>query len=104
MVQGAQYGAVRPSGMKKKRGRYAPIVEEQAKQGLATKSVIEGKKRAQEKAEWEFNKSSREQELKMQQKSLKMQKKQAKHDKYMGYVDLGLSFGSTAFEILDWLG
>lgn len=101
MVYGAQYGAVRPSGMKKKRGRMAPVIEEQAKMGLATKMVTEGKARQQAKDQWEFEKSSRESELSMQQKQLKMQKKQAKFDRNMGYVNMGIGALSTGVELVD---
>jgi hypothetical protein len=101
MVYGAQYGAVRPSGMKKKRGRMAPVVEEQAKMGLATKMVTEGKAREQAQKEWEFQKSSRESELAMQRKQLDIQKDQAKFQKKMDYFNLGLGAVSTGLEVVD---
>jgi hypothetical protein len=101
MVYGAQYGAVRPSGMKKKRGRMAPVIEEQAKMGLATKMVTEGKARAQAQKEWEFQKSSREQELANQQRSLAMAKEEAKWKKKMDQFNLGLNVVSTGLEVVD---
>ena len=108
MVYGAQYGAVRPTGMKKKKGRMAPIIEEQAKQGIATRMVTDAKARAQQEEEWAFNKSSRESELALMSNRNKMMKKQAKHNKTMDYIGAGISGLSTAFNVIDtftgWLG
>jgi hypothetical protein len=104
MAISAQYSAGRPGGMRKKKGRYAPIIEEQAKMGLATKMVTEGKAREQAKKEWEFQKKSRESELAMQQKQLKMQKKKNKFDKYMGIGSLALGAFSTGLELFDLFG
>lgn len=101
MAISAQYNAGRASGMKKRKGRYAPIIEEQAKMGLATKMVTEGKAKAQRDEEWAFQKSSKESELAMQQRQLKMQKKQNKFNQYMGFANLGLGALSTGLEIVD---
>jgi hypothetical protein len=89
--------------MRKKKGRYAPIIQEQAKQGLATKMVTEGKARELQKEQWEFEKGARQQELANQQKQLKMQKKQAKWDKTADYIDLGINAVGTIGEAVSWL-
>lgn len=92
---------VSPIGMSKKKRRYAPIIQEQARQGIATRSVADAKAREQQEKEWEFTKASREAELAMQEKSLGLQEKYNAHKKTMDYIGLGLSGLSTAVEIWD---
>jgi hypothetical protein len=104
MALSSQGGAnVNPIGMKRKKKRMAPIIQEQARQGIATKSVADAKAKAQADQEWEFNKASREAELRMQERQLEMNEKMAKHQKNMGYVQAGLGVLSTGIELLDWL-
>ena len=101
MAISAQYNAGRASGMRKRKGRYAPIIEEQAKMGLATKMVTEGKARKQQQEEWAFQKQSKQTELANQRRGLDMQKKQNKFNQYMGFANLGLGVLSTGLEIVD---
>ena len=65
----AQFGAVGPQGMRKKRNLWAPMVQQGAAAGLATRSVLAGKeeKRYQDERalqEKSFAESQRQAELK----------------------------------------
>jgi hypothetical protein len=87
--------------MRRKKGRQAPIIQEQARQGLATKMVASQKEAAQREEEWQFQKSSKEQELANQKKNLKLQQEQAEWNKWMSIGNLALGGLSTAAAIVD---
>lgn len=103
MVYSGQWGAVRPTGLKKKKGLMAPIIEEQAKQGIATRMVTDAKARKQKDAEWEFQKQSKQQELDLQRQSLAQQEEFNAHQKTMGYVSAGIGAISTGLEAIDYM-
>jgi len=101
MVYGAQYGAIRPTGMRKKKGRYAPIVQEQAKQGIATQLVSQSKAQQQAKEEQAFNQATQTQQLEMQRRSLDLEKKRQKQQKWSNYGELAIGAVSTGLDIID---
>ena len=104
MAVSAQGGYTNATGMKRKKTRYAPIIQEQAKQGLATKMVAAGKQRAQDKAEWEFTKSAREQELANQRRAFDLQREQAEWQKTRDWINIGIGAVSTGVELVGALG
>ena len=47
MAVSDQYSAVQAQGMKKKKQLYSPMIQEQAKQGIATQMVMDEKNKQQ---------------------------------------------------------
>lgn len=72
MPVSGQIGAIQPVGMKKKKMRFAPMVQEQARQGIATQMVV-GQK--QEEARQE-EKAFQQEQLGIQKGQLEQENKQ----------------------------
>jgi phage-related minor tail protein len=100
-----QMSAVAPKGVKKKKFQYAPYIEEQAKQGVATNLVM-GQK---EKQRYEEEKAFQEKEfaaqqtqwqtqMEQQRKEFEQKKKQNDIQNMLG----GLSTFATIGEVLGW--
>lgn len=93
MLLGPQASAVRPGGMRKKKQRYASIVQEQARQGLATRTVMADKEAKMAKEQATFEKD-------MSEKQFKQQKKQNKYGNIIAGAGLAVSAASTAYDII----
>jgi len=93
VVYNSQMGAIVPQGIKKKKLNMAPIVQEQAQQGIATQLVS----RAKENQQYEAERAFQERELQMQQKQwerdFEQRKKQNDYQNTIGGI-------STALEIV----
>jgi hypothetical protein len=103
MVYSPQAQAVTPAGMRRKKNRMAPIIEEQAKQGIATQMVMQQKDQEQADEEWAFQKQSTEKGLSQTQQQIDMQEEQMEFNKKMDYAKLGMGAISTTIEVLDFL-
>ena len=76
MSVSAQWASVTPRGMKKKKNLYAPMIEEQAAQGIATRAVIESK----EQQRYDEERDLREQEFALQEQQFEEQQAQWQKD------------------------
>lgn len=85
-----QQQAVKPSGMRHK-GRWAPIIQEQAKQGLATRQVIAQKEKEFREEHFEWEKETSERDYKLALKRFEWEKKQAKKSNTMGWINTGIN-------------
>lgn len=111
MSVSAQMGAVSPMGLKKKKNLYAPMVQEQAKQGIATQMVLDRKNaesveanKAFQEDQFAFQKEQAvladqqwQADFALQQQQLNQQKKQNQYETWLG----GLS---TAANLVDAFG
>lgn len=113
MVYSPQQMAISPAGMKKKKNRYAPIIQEQARQGLATKMVAQQKQDEIADEQWQFEKKTtnkqmalERQQMEQQQaqhaESMKLAEDQADFNEKMGWAKVGMGAVSTAVEVLDF--
>jgi len=89
----AQWGAVRPSGFRKK-PRHLDVMRSQ--HGMATQQVIAGKERQQRDEETAFDRQTAQQDLAMQQAKYK-QDNWYKSFKYYNGVFLGVTYESFKF-------
>ena len=120
----AQMGAIAPLGLKKKKKQlYAPLVQEQARAGIATQMVMDRKNNeAQEeakglqqaeldfarenaaqqdqqwKADYELSQRAQAQQMQMAQDSLSAQKRQNNVNMVLG----GLSTAASLFDAFDF--
>jgi hypothetical protein len=100
MVQGAQWSAVRPSGIRRKKGRLEPIIQEQAKQGIATKMVTAKKEKEQQAAETKFQQDATTASLDLERKNLALAKKTAKQQKTQKWTEIGIAGLSTGLDLV----
>lgn len=89
------------TGFRKKKNRLAPVIQEQARQGLATKQVTTDKANQQAKEEWEFEKQSQQESLALQRQANEQAKKQAEMQETMGWINTGINVASNAGSIID---
>ena len=108
MVYSAQQGSIVPTGIKRKKKRFAPIVQEQAQQGLATKAVAAQKEQEIEDERWAFQQQQsqnemdiRNQELALSQRQADMAEEQADWGRKKSYFDIGMGIAGTALSIID---
>ena len=83
MVMNAQWGAVRPTGLRKK-PRHLDVLR--AQHGQATQQVVASKQQQQADEESAFNKEQAQKSLAMQQEQMKEDKKNAKKQEDLGYL------------------
>jgi len=102
MVYSPQQMGISPAGMKKKKNRFAPIIQEQAQQGIATKMVAQQKDQALQDEQWQFQQDTTNQELALQRQQMSLAEDQAKFQKKMGYAELGMGAVSTAMEVMNF--
>jgi len=88
----AQWGAVRPSGFRKK-PRHLDVMRSQ--HGMATQQVIAGKERQQRDEETAFDRQTAQQDLAMQQAKYKQDKKNYSRQKKLGYANTGINLLNT---------
>jgi hypothetical protein len=72
MPVSSQFQAIQPKGIKKKKNLYAPMVQEQAAQGIATQAVIARKQQEQQEADTQF----RDDQFAFQQQAQEQQNQQ----------------------------
>lgn len=97
MVYSAQQSAVTPMGIKKKKTRFAPIIQEQARQGIATKMVVAGKEREQQQQEFAFEKQKHQESLAMQTQQFAEQKKARKAQTIVSGISTAAQIASLFF-------
>ena len=88
----AQWGAVRPTGLRKK-PRYLDALR--SRYGQATQQVVATKQKEQQQAETQFNQDQQKKSLALQQQQFEEQKKQAKRSETLGYANTGLNLFKT---------
>ena len=91
MAVSDQYGAVtRARGMKKKKNLYAPMIQEQAAQGVATQSVIAQKNREREDEALQFR--DKQFDWQQEQSRLSDQQWQQEQDMQQRQFDADMAF------------
>jgi len=88
----AQWGAVRPGGLRKK-PRYLEQIR--AQYGQPTQQVMATKERQQQQEETAFNQSQAKKNYKLDVQRAKEEKKHYERQKKLGYASTGLDLVST---------
>lgn len=92
MQTNSQWGAVRPSGFRKK-PRHLDAMR--AQHGTATQQVVATKQRQQQDEETKFNQDMQSKSLALQQEQHKDAKKNMKRQEQMGYANTGMNLLQT---------
>lgn len=98
MVYSSQMGSINPAGMKKKKNRYAPMIQEQARAGTATNLVAAAKENKQYKEEQKF----KERQAQIQQEQFDEQMSQMNRQRELDYTTAGVSTALQIISMLPW--
>ena len=97
-----QAGAVQPIGIKRKKLRRAPMIQEQAKRGIATRLVTDQKDREQYESEMAFEKEKFAAQEVQWKKDMKQREREFEQRKKYDTVNTLFAGISTAATILDF--